>query len=163
MTRGRLILVLAIVIIGVVFGFRRWSDKDTKTVEVPPVGNNLEVSELEQGLKNSPDTSVPDVILENDSGRVEVRVSKEGEMTTYYLSGQLPPLEEGFYGVWVENQQMGDLVNLGKLSEEKGGWLLSFQTKGEVKGYETLIISRELRDDSKPELILFRGQLPEGR
>lgn len=163
MTRGRLILVLAIIIIGVVIGFRSWSDKDINTIDVPPIGNNLEASEFEQGLKNTPNNSPPEVILENDFGRVEVRVSKEGEITTYSLSGQLPTLEEGFYGVWVENQQMGDLVNLGKLTEEKGGWLLSFQTKGDVKGYETLIISRELRDDSKPELILFRGRLPEGR
>ena len=152
------LIIVAIVIVASVLAYRSWVE-NKQPLTLPPVGDNLEASQLdaEQNLETRPTRAIS---LTSDSGSVDISFERQGDNTSYQLMAQLPPLGQGVYSAWLQNSSIGDLVNLGNLVAEKGGWSLSFQLKGKVIGYDTVIITKELSDDTKPEKELIRGELP---
>lgn len=159
-------IILAVILLGIIGGVVYWRGQQNKTkVEVPPVGDNLSADQFKALLSATPTViaSEPQAIFKTDAGTIEIRSRVVDDVTYYQLTAQFPKLDEGDYAVWIENEKAGDLISLGKFSEEKGGLFIEFQTKGQVKGYDTFMVTHELRDDSKPEQVIFRGKLPEGR
>ncbi|MBX4205906.1 anti-sigma factor [Candidatus Microgenomates bacterium] len=67
----------------------------------------------------------------------------------------LPDPEQGkFYQAWLEKD--GNLVSLGKMGMEKGGWLISY-SGSRYPSYNKVVVSLETRFDSSLETKVLEG------
>jgi hypothetical protein len=156
-------MVLGVALVaGLVLGYSRWR-QDRRMSEALPIGDNLASEELVNSLEKESITPNPTVdpqqVISGSGGKVSIYTWEEGDTVYYQLRGEFAPLESGFYAAWLANPEQADMVNLGQFRAEKGGWLLEFQTKGTVNGYDDLMITREFVDDVKPEEVILRGKL----
>jgi len=142
-------LVILIVVAGIFYFFKT----RTKTLKVPEI-NEPTIEQIERSLEDKFKFNVPD-----DVEKAELRDISGGDgsgiATRTEILADLPDPEAGFfYQAWLEN---GDkTVSLGKLSMEKGGWLVTYNSLN-YSGYDKVVISLEKAFNFKIEKRVLEG------
>lgn len=125
-----------------------------KQMTVPEASSEPTITQVEQNFKDKYNLTVPDNIektnLKDVSGGNGMGIATRTE-----ILADLPDPESGyFYQAWLEN---GDkLVSLGKMSMEKGGWIISY-TGSNYPGYNKVLVSLERVFDYTVEKRILEG------
>lgn len=109
--------------------------------------------------------------IPEDADKIALSGQGNGVATRKYTNGtflatilaDLPDPEKGvFYQVWIakgtEATADYEIVSLGKMLKEKGGYLLDYQDTSDKTSYNTYLVTKEKYFDNTPEEVVLKGQ-----
>jgi len=138
-----------------------WLDK--KRIE-----NTVEPVELPVGIEGNLDKmgiSLSDKAntinlkpVPGESGSGIASIEKIDGRWVSQMIADLPELEDKFfYEGWLVSEA-GEVLYTGKLELRKGGWVLIYKTDEDLSKFKSAIITREQKDDQKPEKNVLEGK-----
>lgn len=143
-------LLVLVVIAGIFYLIKSRAD----SMKVPESSNEPTITQIEQNFKDKYNITIPDDVektsLKDVSGGPGAGIATRTE-----ILADLPDPEEGtFYQAWLQN---GDkVISLGKMSMEKGGWLISYNSSAYPE-YNSIVVSLEKVFDSNLEKRILEG------
>ena len=140
------------------FGKNRQSTPTPLAETLPPTQEEELALENKVGLEIPEDVEKAKLTDVTGKGALAIvsRKFTQGKYE-YNLLASLPETEDGkFYQVWLSRQN--DQISVGKLEEEKGGWILNFTTGEDKADYNRVTVTRETKDDNQPEEKILEGE-----
>jgi hypothetical protein len=86
---------------------------------------------------------------------IATKENKEGE-TTYAVIADLPEPTTGYYVAWLKNEN-GEVIMLGQLLVEKGGYMVEKTTTQDWSGFRSVIVSKEMAAVTQPTEAVLEG------
>jgi len=65
--------------------------------------------------------------------------------------------DENFYEGWLVNDA-GEVLYTGRVELKKGGYILIYETADDLSRFKKIIITREKKDDQRPEKHVLGGE-----
>lgn len=164
---NRLLSLLGIGVILIVLAFgARYLIKKIPGEKTNLVGDNLEVAEEAknryEGNELGLSTTSEKVNLEARGGSGGTGVATremEGEVFLHTILANLSEPGEGrFYEGWLIRESDNDRVYTGRLTANKGGWLLEYVGKKDLSDHSLVWVTIEGRDDRNPEEKVLEGK-----
>lgn len=167
--RNRNILVgivfLIVVILIVIFLIRR------KQPEIINVNSPLPTAttSYEQKLQNDFGITVPTTAVKTDlsdvSGGSQMGIAtkdRDNGQNVYTIIANLNDPQQGyFYQGWLVRGNLGesnyDLVNLGRLTSGKGGWIVSYSTTNDLSDHKSVWVTLESFSTNTPHQHVLEG------
>lgn len=158
-------LVLALVVLGLIWWRQNRNQPEEELVtEAEQIEEQVNRYLEERGIElpeGGRRANLKDVAEGLGTGVATVVESDETEERTYTVIAGLPDLSVGWYVVWARNAE-GDLVNLGRMRQAKGGYLLDTTSAQDLSGYEEVVISKEDSVSDEPSEIVLEGEFGGG-
>lgn len=163
--KGRDIVIGAIAIIAILFVASRLRSPDPQITTNQPSPSQDEQKQLEEITKRVLPAEGERITLNDVEGvgasAIATR-SFEDNLTIITILADLPELQAGeSYQAWAESGEESDpnyeLLTLGLMARQKGGWLGEFEINKDLSSFKYLVISREQRIDASIETVVVAG------
>ncbi len=165
-----MILVLAMILSGCsLWPFAQQEQAPAPEPTVTPTSAMEQVKGVKEELELKTRTTLPtdaeQAILRDVSGSGGSGIATrkwDGVRFEHTILADLPSLKDGeFYAGWLVRGQPTEagfsVRSTGRLRLVKGGWVLDYTTGQNLSDYNGVVVTRELKDDSQPELHMLEG------
>ncbi|SRR5258708_7551801 len=153
--------VAIVIILVVIFLVRRHQEAINSVVVSSPIPTPVSV--YQQQLKDNFGIVVPDTAVKADlkdvSGGSQMGLAtldKQNGQNVYTILANLDDPATGyFYQAWLVNGN--NVISLGQLNIEKGGWLVNYSTLKDLSDHKNVWVTLERVNDNTPEKHILEG------
>lgn len=144
------------------FLYRQSRQVQEPTVEVEDIIAEEKAEDLVEQMRiEIPDTAeratLKDVTGGAGSG-LATRLDEDGGRMYSVIVGLPEPETNEFYEAYLVGSEEEDEVYMGKLSQQKGGWLLEYSSTTDLGEYSRVKVTKEQVDDKSGEEIVLEGE-----
>lgn len=162
MNRRNLIIgIVILAIIAAVLYFTRKTTPQTLTESPQPTSPSQNIEDMFK--VNIPSSAEKITLVDQTGGNATGIAARDVKDDTFTLTvlADLPDLEEGsFYQAWIvkgADLQSSPKLSLGRLSLQKGGYVVDFSVNKDYSGYNLVVVSKETSADSTIETPVLQG------
>lgn len=162
MNRRNLIIgILILAALALFLYFRKGKNPQPLTETPNPTPTS---SSIENNFKTTIPTSAEKIILSDETGGnatgLAARDFSDDKFTLTVLADLPQPSSGTFYQAWIvkgTDLAGSSKLSLGRLSEEKGGYVVNFTVNKDYSDYNLVVVSEETQADSTIEKPILQG------